>query len=184
MNRPSLRRHSEAADAAPLCSAVRQIRVDVFLGERLPRERRRLRRKRLRRRASSRPARRTAAPAALRSARSVAPGLAIEHEQEALNFVACATTSMLRPFWRSVSSFGACGQVVVPQIVVHQLVMPEPLAGARVERDERCCRTGCCPADRRRRNRSARCRSGMNAMPRSARRRSARSSCGRRLPFL
>ena len=25
-------------------------------------------------------------------------------------FVACATTSMLRPFWRSVSSFGACGR--------------------------------------------------------------------------
>ena len=62
--------------------------------------------------------------------------LAIEHEQEAVlrrlrdDFARAAAVADRQQLRR-------LRQVVVPKIVVHELLMPEPAAGARVERDER-----------------------------------------------
>src|SRR5206468_3380151 len=113
----------------------RQIRVDVFLGERLTSERRRPRREGLRReRMLSRRVGLRHRPFLDRPDR--AAGLALEDEQEALlrrlrDDIDIAAVLADRQQLRRL------GQVVVPQIVMHQLVMPNAFAGARVERHER-----------------------------------------------
>ncbi len=72
------------------------------------------------------------------------------------NLVACATTSTFFPLCLTVSSFGATGKIVIPQIVMDQLVMPQPLAGAQRPARGANCQTGRSPCGSRRRNRSAR----------------------------
>ena len=52
-------------------------------------------------------------------------------------FVCCATAGIVRPPRRTSMRIGRRGQVVVPDVVVHELPEPLHLAGCRVERDQR-----------------------------------------------
>ena len=97
--------------------------------------------------------------AAPRSARSALP---VTRSKTYRNPVlpACATTSMLLAVPLDRDELGRGVVVVVPEIVVHHLEMPEPLAGSRVERERGNRRTGWRPADPRRRSRRLASRSG------------------------
>ena len=65
-----------------------------------------------------------------------------------------------RPFVRHRDQLRRRGEVVVPQVVVHDLEVPQALAGAGVERDQASSRRGCCRCGRRRSSRRSASRSG------------------------
>ena len=114
---------------------LRQVRVDVLLGERLLGKRRRLRRERLR---GGRP---LAGHVGLRNRPLLdrpdrLAGLPIEDVEEPLLRRLRDDLARLAVL-ADRQQLGRLRNVPVPEVVVNELLMPDPLAGAGVDRDER-----------------------------------------------
>src|SRR5215471_13574027 len=110
---------------------IRGERIDVFLGERLPRERRRLGREWLRGRAPL-----TGNVGLGNGALFNGPERLARHTIED---VEKAEFGWLRDDIHTLAivlhreEFGSAGEIVVPEIVMHDLEMPQPLARARIQ---------------------------------------------------
>ena len=153
------------------------VRVDLVLGERLLRKRRRIGRERLRRpRLLAGNVARRDGPLLDRPDRLA--GHAIEDVEE-------SGLARLRddvdelPVVPDGRQLRRGGVVVVPEIVVDHLEMPEALARARVERDERGAEQVRADAGRRRSSRRSASRSGSRRC-RAPRRSRSRPTCSRR----
>ena len=67
--------------------------------------------------------------------------------------VGCATALIGRPLTVMSARIGAHGMSIVPDAVVHELVVPLALAGLQIDARPGSRRTGCCPDDGRRSSR-------------------------------